>query len=154
MATHSSILAWRIPGTGEPAGLPSTGVTQSQTRLKRLSSSSSSLLLFPFPQFFTIYIYFFSNPIFLICHRLSYPFLNIKNRNHLGKTFFKSYFPTWHIFIPTSLLSQRMRCPASCQKLVQHPMSSTASQLCSSLPLNLFLCPGFYLLRMIQASSL
>jgi len=23
MATHSSILAWRIPGTGEPAGLPS-----------------------------------------------------------------------------------------------------------------------------------
>ena len=25
MATHSSILAWRIPGTEEPAGLPSTG---------------------------------------------------------------------------------------------------------------------------------
>ena len=25
MATHSSILAWRIPGTGEPGGLPSTG---------------------------------------------------------------------------------------------------------------------------------
>ena len=25
MATHSSILAWRIPGTGEPAGLPSMG---------------------------------------------------------------------------------------------------------------------------------
>jgi len=25
MATHSSILAWRIPGMGEPGGLPSTG---------------------------------------------------------------------------------------------------------------------------------
>ena len=25
MATHSSILAWRIPGTGEPDGLPSMG---------------------------------------------------------------------------------------------------------------------------------
>ena len=25
MATHSSILAWRIPGTGEPGGLPSLG---------------------------------------------------------------------------------------------------------------------------------
>ena len=25
MATHSSVLAWRIPGTGEPGGLPSTG---------------------------------------------------------------------------------------------------------------------------------
>ena len=24
-ATHSSVLAWRIPGTGEPAGLPSMG---------------------------------------------------------------------------------------------------------------------------------
>ena len=38
MATHSSVLAWRIPGTGAAI----YGVSQSQTRLKRLSSSSSS----------------------------------------------------------------------------------------------------------------
>ena len=25
MATHSSVLAWRSPGTGEPGGLPSMG---------------------------------------------------------------------------------------------------------------------------------
>ena len=25
MATHSRVLAWRIPGTGEPGGLPSVG---------------------------------------------------------------------------------------------------------------------------------
>ena len=25
MATHSSVLAWRLPGTGEPGGLPSVG---------------------------------------------------------------------------------------------------------------------------------
>ena len=25
MATHSSVLAWSIPGTGEPGGLPSIG---------------------------------------------------------------------------------------------------------------------------------
>ena len=25
MATHSSVLAWRIPGIGEPGGLPSLG---------------------------------------------------------------------------------------------------------------------------------
>ena len=25
MAAHSSVLAWRIPGTGEPGGLPSMG---------------------------------------------------------------------------------------------------------------------------------
>ena len=41
MATHSGVLAWRIPGTGEPGGLPSMA-SQSQTRLKRLSISSSS----------------------------------------------------------------------------------------------------------------
>ena len=26
MATHSSVLAWRIPGTGEAGGLPSMGL--------------------------------------------------------------------------------------------------------------------------------
>ena len=41
MATHSSVLSWRIPGTGEPGGLPIYGVEQSRTRLKRLSSSWS-----------------------------------------------------------------------------------------------------------------
>ena len=96
MATHSSVLAWRIPGTGEPGGLPSMGshrvrhdwaislslflscigegdgnlfqcsclenprdggawwaavygVTQSRTRLKQLSSSSSSQCSWGFP---------------------------------------------------------------------------------------------------------
>ena len=38
MATHSSVLAWRIPGTGEPGGL-----AQGRTRLKRLSSSKQAL---------------------------------------------------------------------------------------------------------------
>ena len=37
MATHSSVLAWRIPGMGELGGLPS-GVAQSRTQLKCLSS--------------------------------------------------------------------------------------------------------------------
>ena len=43
MATQSSVLAWRIPGTGEPGGLPSMG-SHSQTQLKRLSSSSSKFI--------------------------------------------------------------------------------------------------------------
>ena len=42
MTTHSSILAWRIPGTGEAWWAAVYGVAQSRTRLKRLSSSSSS----------------------------------------------------------------------------------------------------------------
>ena len=31
MATHSSILAWKIPGTGEPGGLPFWGLTELDT---------------------------------------------------------------------------------------------------------------------------
>ena len=45
MANHSSVLAWRIPGTGEPGRAwwaAVSGVAQSRTRLKQLSSSSSS----------------------------------------------------------------------------------------------------------------
>ena len=41
MAPHSSVLAWRIPETGEPGGLL-YGVAQSWTRLKRLSSSKNT----------------------------------------------------------------------------------------------------------------
>jgi len=41
MAAHSSILAWRIPWTEEPGGLPSTG-SHSQTRLKQLSTQRVS----------------------------------------------------------------------------------------------------------------
>ena len=36
MATHSSVLAWRIPGTAEPGGLPSLG-------LHRVGHDSSDL---------------------------------------------------------------------------------------------------------------
>ena len=65
MATHSSVLAWRILGTGEPGGLPSMGshrvghdwsnwaaagawwaevhsVAKSRTRLKRLSTHAGT----------------------------------------------------------------------------------------------------------------
>ena len=40
MATHSSVLAWRIPGMGGARWAAVCGVAQSRTGLKRLSSSS------------------------------------------------------------------------------------------------------------------
>ena len=43
MTTHSSVIAWRIPGTGEPWRAALYGVAQSRTQLKQLSSSSSSM---------------------------------------------------------------------------------------------------------------
>ena len=52
MATHSSVLAWRIPGTEEPGGEAVYEVAQNQIRLKRLSSSSSYILsIFSCPRF-------------------------------------------------------------------------------------------------------
>ena len=42
MATHSNVLAWRIPGMAGPLWAAVYGVAQSRTRLERLSSSSSS----------------------------------------------------------------------------------------------------------------
>ena len=42
MATHSSVLAWRISGMGGAWWAAVYGVAQSWTRLKQLSSSSSS----------------------------------------------------------------------------------------------------------------
>ena len=44
MATHSSVLAWRIPGTGEPGGLPSVGL-HSRILLKRQQQQQLFLAL-------------------------------------------------------------------------------------------------------------
>ena len=47
MATHSSILAWKIPGTGRAWWAAVYGVAQGWTRLKQLSSSSSMMISKP-----------------------------------------------------------------------------------------------------------
>ena len=47
MATHSSVLAWRIPGMGEPGGLPSMGSAHSWTRrVGHDSNDSAAIILF------------------------------------------------------------------------------------------------------------
>ena len=46
MATHSSVLAWRIPGDGGAWWAAVYGVAQSRTQLKRLSSSSRLVITF------------------------------------------------------------------------------------------------------------
>ena len=43
MATHSSILAWRIPCTEEPGSLQSTGVAKRQTQLSIHVTSTSGM---------------------------------------------------------------------------------------------------------------
>ena len=45
MATHSSILAWRIPWTEEPDGLQSMGVTKSDTTEQLKLSFSLAIVI-------------------------------------------------------------------------------------------------------------
>ena len=50
MATHSSVLAWRIPGTGEPGGLPSVGshrVGHDCSDLAAAAAANMTRLMFP-----------------------------------------------------------------------------------------------------------
>ena len=45
MATHSSILAWRIPGMGEPGGLPSRGSHGVGHDLSGLAAAAAAYML-------------------------------------------------------------------------------------------------------------
>ena len=54
-ATHSTVLAWRIPGTGEPGGLPSTGlhrVGHDWSDLAAAATIYKTFLMVHFPQTF------------------------------------------------------------------------------------------------------
>ena len=45
MATHSSVLAWRIPGMGEPGGLPSMGLHRVRHDWSDLAAEAAKLQL-------------------------------------------------------------------------------------------------------------
>jgi len=45
MATHSSVLAWRIPGMGEPGGLPSVGSNRVGHNWSNLAAAAASVEL-------------------------------------------------------------------------------------------------------------
>ena len=48
MATHSSVLAWRIPGTGEPGGLPSLGSHRVGHNWSDLAAAAAAATQYPF----------------------------------------------------------------------------------------------------------
>ena len=47
MATHSSVLAWRIPWTGEPGGLQSTGLQRVGHNLVTEQQQQDNLFFWP-----------------------------------------------------------------------------------------------------------
>ena len=69
VATHSSVLAWRIPGTGEPGGLPSMGSHRVGHDWSDLAAAVAfSFQLKNFFLFESVFLPFIA--LFLLAHRL------------------------------------------------------------------------------------
>ena len=64
MATHPSVLAWRIPGTREPAGLPSMGSHRVGHDGSDLAAAAAACVLYSNQQF----VPFIGDRIFLTQH--------------------------------------------------------------------------------------
>jgi len=59
MATHSSVLAWRIPGTGEPGGLPSMGSHRVGHDWRDLAAAAAATAVVTSPFSFLILLVWF-----------------------------------------------------------------------------------------------
>ena len=57
MATHSSVLAWRIPGPGEPGGLPSMGLHRVRHDWSDLAAAAALVHIFSFFLGFSLNIF-------------------------------------------------------------------------------------------------
>ena len=76
METHSSVLAWRIPGTGEPGGLPSIGSHRVGHDWSNLAATAAMLWVSSFSavyfQFQWLYFLFLDVLIFFTPNMLSH----------------------------------------------------------------------------------
>ena len=91
MATHSSVLAWRIPGTGEPDGLPSVGshrVGHDWSNLVAAAAVAESIYPFRLSQWLR-----WSSSICLQCRRLGF-------NPWVGKIFWRRKWQPTPVFLP------------------------------------------------------
>ena len=115
MATHSSVLAWRIPGTGEPGGLPSMGSQRVGHDWSDLAAAagpfnprflSSSFVILSFTLYISIILQsIFSIPIYTSVFLITFTiqllefsplkFLSPKLALHI---FYFFPFPVWAFF--------------------------------------------------------
>ena len=65
MATHSSVLAWRIPGAGEPGGLPSLGWHRVGHGWSDLAAAAGSDMPYHMPAYATQLVMNHSGPVWL-----------------------------------------------------------------------------------------
>ena len=65
MATHSSVLAWRIPGTGEPGGLPSMG----SDRVRQTEQLSNSAIVSSLQSCIGFVVHFHCEPLACVAEK-------------------------------------------------------------------------------------
>ena len=99
MAAHSSVLAWRIPGTGEPGGLPSMGLHRVGHDWSDLVAAAAAALQTSCPGWFILT--FFIKPetgylSFSACGKQIKDICKPKSR---------SYFPCWKDIGPSPGIS-------------------------------------------------
>ena len=72
MATHSSVLAWKISGMGEPGGLPSTGSHSVGHDWSDAAAAAAAVTIFPLPTHlrFPNVIIFISLTLQMCCRHL------------------------------------------------------------------------------------
>ena len=136
MATHSSILAWKIPWTEEPGGLQSMG-SQESNMIQQLNHTPSMNMDYLFIQFFLI-------SIIRVAHQASLSITNywsllklmsiesVMPSNHLilchPLLLLPSIFPSIRVFSNGSAL--RIRWPKYCS--FSFNISPTNEQVCST----------------------
>ena len=83
MATHSSVLAWRIPGMGEPGGLPSMGSHRVGHDWSDLAAAAAAAAAAPL--------------VFALCLCLPFPFSRCCHLWRLFPSHFLAncFFPSW-----------------------------------------------------------
>ena len=73
MATHSSVLAWRIPGTGQPGGLPSVGSDTTEATQQQQQQSLIDQMM----SIFQVVFNFFNNVLQPSVYKCSTVLLNV-----------------------------------------------------------------------------
>ena len=81
MATHPSVLAWRIPGTGEPGGLPSMGSHRVRHDWSDLAAAAAYIYIIVLLYIYILYIYIKH----LSCKSYFHIFVNATLKKHQNK---------------------------------------------------------------------
>ena len=94
MATHSSVLAWRIPGTGEPGGLPSLGSHRVGHDWSDSAAAAATALLLPVSMYLTMLddSYEWNNVIYVLLPLLISPYSSLNNLKVFKKITFFFFF--------------------------------------------------------------